>query len=244
MQYTPKLIPVTFKKRYKRFLADVVTEAGQLITVHCPNTGAMTGCQTPDTKAYLFDSQNDKRKYRYTLEFTSTPEGDLICVNTHRANQLVHDAVNQGLIAELSGYSHVQTEVKYGQENSRIDLLLSKENETCYVEVKSVTLLHGEQGCFPDAKSERAKKHVRELMHIKAAGHRAVLLFLVQHQGINQVTPAWHIDAEYGELLMTAQASGVEILAYKTHITGHTHSVAAKVPFELHAPNTRPVSQK
>ena len=216
-------------RRYQRFLADVRLEDGREVTLHCPNTGRMTGCAEPGWGVWFSVSDNPKRKYSRTWELTETTAGHFIGVNTARANALVAAAIHSGVIRELQGYGVLRQEVRYGEENSRIDLLLEQGAAAdCYIEVKSVTLLgwdaHPELaaagvGFFPDAPSERASKHLRELIRMKEAGLRAVILFCVQHTGIQQVRPASHIDPEYGILLQEAAAAGVELLAYGADIT-------------------------
>ncbi|MDF7681669.1 DNA/RNA nuclease SfsA [Enterobacteriaceae bacterium ESL0689] len=220
MQFDPPLHSARLLKRYKRFLADVVTDDGQTLTLHCPNTGAMTGCATPGDIVWYSTSSNPRRQYPCSWELTQTQGGALICVNTLRANTLAKEAILAGNIPPLSGYNRLKTEVKYGEEQSRIDLLLQGDDrQNCYVEVKSVTLAEAGHGYFPDAVSERGQKHLRELMHIVATGQRAVMLFVVLHSAIDRFSPAHHIDARYGRLLMEAQSKGVEILAYKAQLS-------------------------
>lgn len=215
MQYTPRLQPARLIKRYKRFLADVVTPEGKTLTIHCANTGAMTGCATPGDTVWYSTSDNPKRKYPHSWELTETRQNDWICVNTLRANTLLHEALSDDRVAPLAGYTTCKTEVKYGAENSRIDLLLQAPDKiNCYIEVKSVTLLQQGQGYFPDAVTLRGQKHLRELQQVVANGERAVLFFAVLHSGIKQVSPARHIDPRYAELFTAAQQQGVEILCY------------------------------
>lgn len=218
MKFTSTLRSGTLIKRYKRFLADIHTQDGETITIHCPNTGAMTGCAEAGNVVWYSTSDNAKRKYPNTWEVSQNKQGHWFCINTTKANHVVKEAIEGNLITELEGYGTLKTEVKYGEENSRIDILLQSEGKPdCYIEVKSVTLL-GEngQGYFPDAVSTRAQKHVRELMNMKQSGHRAILFFLVQHTGIDTMSPAHHIDAKYGELVQQAVETGVEILCYRT----------------------------
>ncbi|HBV9802990.1 TPA: DNA/RNA nuclease SfsA [Klebsiella aerogenes] len=220
MLFTPPLQSATLIKRYKRFLADVITPEGQALTLHCPNTGAMTGCATPGDTVWYSTSDNPKRKYAHTWELTETRQGAVICVNTLRANTLAKEAVLAGNIPELAGYNILKSEVKYGEENSRIDLMLQAEDRrNCYIEVKSVTLAEKEYGYFPDAVTARGQKHLRELMSVAAAGHRAVILFAVLHSAIDRFSPAHHIDAKYAQLLIEAQEKGVEILAWKAELS-------------------------
>ncbi len=216
----PPLIKASLIKRYKRFLADVTLESGEDITAHCPNTGAMTGCAEPGSTVWLSTSDNPKRKYPNTWELVQTPAKHMACIHSAKANDLVKEAIEAGVVKELQGYKSIRTEVKYGQEKSRIDLLLERGTEQCYIEVKSVTLLldHG-LGVFPDAVSDRGRKHLRELITMVEQGHRAVLFFCVQHTGIEQVAPADTIDPKYGDTFREAMAAGVEVLAYRTQIS-------------------------
>ena len=234
--------------RYKRFLADV-TVLGQNLTLHCPNTGKMTGCAEPGWTVYFSTSPNLKRKYAHTWELVENDQGHVICVNTNHANALVAEALAAQRIPSLAHYPEVKAEVRYGEENSRIDFLLrGADLPACYVEVKSVTLLDDTrlddlsdeqgsepsgQGYFPDTKSERAQKHVRELMQCVKDGHRAVLLFCVLHTGIKRVSPAHHLDPLYGELVKEAMAQGVECIAWRAQINPQGMQLVEQVPFSV-----------
>lgn len=221
MQFQPPLQRATLVRRYKRFLADIETSEGQALTIHCPNTGAMTGCAEPGFQVWYSISTNAKRKYPHTWELSENFQQELMVVNTQRANQLAELAVVQQRIPQLTGYEQVQREVKYGDENSRIDLLLTQHpaHPDCFIEVKSVTLKQAQQGYFPDAVTLRGQKHLRELIATAQAGHRAALLFMVAHTGISSVKPAAHIDPEYAKLCTLAKQSGVEFFALSVDIT-------------------------
>jgi len=238
MKYTPALQPATLLRRYKRFLADLQLTNGTEFTAHCANTGKMTGCAEPGFNAFYSTSDNNKRKYPHSLELTQNSLSQLICVNTAVANKVVEEAITNQLITELNGYAHLQSEVKYGSENSRIDFLLTNDNKPdCYVEVKSVTLLsettpESGQGYFPDAQTVRGQKHIRELIEMIEQGHRAVLLFVVLHQGINTVSAASHIDKKYNDLLNQAIKKGVEVYAYKASISPSEVTLSEKVAFK------------
>jgi sugar fermentation stimulation protein A len=231
MEFTPALQAATLIKRYKRFLADVVTPAGELLTLHCPNTGAMTGCATPGDTVWYSTSTNLKRKYAHTWELTQTQNGDFICVNTLQANNVVKEALHENHLAELTGYTKILSEVKYGAERSRIDFMLQADNKVnCYIEVKSVTLSEQGSGFFPDAVSLRGQKHLRELMNVVLQGERAVLLFAVLHSAITRVSPARHIDAKYAQLLCEAQECGVEIIAYRAELSAAGLTLTSPLP--------------
>ncbi len=220
MEFAPALRPARLIARYKRFLADVITPEGETLTIHCANTGAMTGCATPGDTVWYSTSPRLTRKYPHSWELTETSQGHWICVNTLRANTLVHNALMENSIPELSGYDQLNAEVKYGAEHSRIDFLLqAQQRRSCYIEVKSVTLLQQGKGYFPDAVTERGQKHLRELTRIAENGERAVLLFTVLHSGIEDVSPARHIDVRYAELLVLARQHGVEVLCYKAQLS-------------------------
>ncbi|NDL61243.1 DNA/RNA nuclease SfsA [Acerihabitans arboris] len=220
MLFSPELKPARLVQRYKRFLADVVTPDGRELTIHCANTGAMTGCAVPGDTVWYSTSDNGKRRYPHSWELTETARGQWIGVNTLRANALLAEAVRAGTIPALSGYTTLTAEVRYGVENSRIDWLLAAENRAnCYIEVKSVTLLQQEWGYFPDAVTIRGQKHLRELQAMAEMGHRAVLFFAVLHSGITRVAPARHIDPHYADLVLQAQQHGVEVLCYGAQLS-------------------------
>jgi len=224
----------TLIKRYKRFLADVILSDGSTTTIHVANTGAMTGCATPNDKIFYSTSDNPKRKYPFSWELTYTCNNHWICVNTLRANQLIEEAINAGNIEELRHHKSLKREVRYGSKNSKIDFLLTDaHDQQVYVEVKSVTLLENKQGFFPDAVTTRGQKHLRELIEIVEQGHRAVLLFAVLHSGIKTVKAAKHIDAKYAELLSLAKTKGVEVIAYQGIFTQENDHLELSIRHKL-----------
>jgi sugar fermentation stimulation protein A len=232
MQFSSSLIQGTLIKRYKRFLADVQLTDGSIVIAYCPNTGAMTGCAEPGWQVWLSPSNNPKRKLLYTWEVVLSDQLHWIGINTHKANVLVKEAIQQNKISELLGYQTLQAEVKCGEENSRIDFLLTDfDKADCYVEVKSVTLLDNDAGYFPDAKTLRGQKHLRELSLIASQGKRAVLFFCVQHSGIQSVQVAKIIDPDYAKALKQAMLSGVQILCYGCKINSEKIYINQSLPF-------------
>jgi len=207
-------------RRYKRFLADVVLDSGEEVTVHCPNTGAMTGCAEAGSRVWLSVSANAKRKYSMTWELLETAAGATVCIHSALANNIVHEALLDGQISELKGYPEWQREKKLASA-SRIDFYAPAAMglPECYVEVKSVTLDCGNGlGAFPDAVSKRASRHITDLCALRQQGARVVLLFAVLHDGIDQVTPAAHIDPVYASTLREAVTAGLDAVAYKADI--------------------------
>ena len=227
----PELYPALLIRRYKRFLADVELHDGTTITVHCPNSGSMLGCSTPGSLVLLSRSDNPARKYAYTWELVQI-DGIWAGINTARPNGLVREAIENGTVAELTGYGAIRPEVPYGT-NSRIDLLLAGERGNCYVEVKNVTLVEGRRALFPDAVTTRGQKHLRELMEVVRNGHRGVIFFLVQRDDGDEFAPADRIDPEYGRLLRQAANAGVELLAYRTAIAPPRIDLVRSLPVRL-----------
>lgn len=226
----PPLIFGTLIKRYKRFLADVELEDGTVITAHCPNTGRMTSCVTPGWRVALSDSHNPKRKYRYTWELVHNGSC-WICVHTGRANEMACEAVSNASIPALAGYPEILREQTFG--NSRFDLLLRDGDRRCYVEVKNVTLLTGD-GCyaFPDAVTDRGRKHLLELVDVVKAGYRAAMLYVIPRSDGTSFRPAYEIDPQYTDALKAAVASGVEVYAWQASVSPDGLFLANRVACE------------
>jgi sugar fermentation stimulation protein A len=224
LKFHVPLAGATLVRRYKRFLADVQLPDGSSITLHCPNTGSMLGCAVPGSRVWYSQSANPGRKYPGTWEIVEVEQGHLAGINTSLANRLAEEALRAGVIAPLRGYANIQREVSYGEENSRIDFLLTghaqRTDEKCYVEVKNVTLgLGNGDGAFPDAVTTRGIRHLRELQTMRERGHRAVLLFCVQHSGIERVRPAVAIDPAYAAMLQNVRVAGVELMAWRARLS-------------------------
>lgn len=226
----PALYQGRLIRRYKRFLADIETRSGPM-TIHCPNTGAMTGCAAPGSLVWYSLSDNPKRKYPATWEFVDTGEG--ICsVNTTRANLLVGEALRTRTIDLFEQDQEIQAEARIPGGGGRFDFRVGES----YVEVKSVTLrLADGSGAFPDAVSERARKHVRALQAVVRGGHRGVLIFCVQHTGIESVRPAWEIDPDYAAELEAAISSGVEVYAFAMDTDLTTSEIVGQLPVRLNS---------
>jgi sugar fermentation stimulation protein A len=226
------LLEARLLRRYKRFLADVELSSGEQLTAHCPNTGAMTGCAESGSRVWLSTSDSKTRKYPHTWELVETAHG-IACVHSSLANAVVREAVELGRIPQLAGYPTLRSEAKYGK-GSRADLQLEDGSRRVLVEVKSVTLCGGGgQGLFPDAVSDRGRKHLHELMAARDQDTRAVMLFCVLHAGINRVSAAGAIDPRYREALAEAMAAGVEVLAWKARITPRGIDLFDALPFQL-----------
>lgn len=219
-QYSP-LIQGRLIKRYKRFLADIELDSGEIITAHCPNTGPMTGISLPDSLVQVSRSDNPKRKLAYTWEMVQIGS-TWVGTNTAIPNRVIKLALQQKLLPELAPrYCSFKAEVPYGQDKkSRIDFLLTgAENQpSIYVEVKSVTLSTSNVALFPDTVTTRGQKHLRELTDL-VPETKSVMLYFINRGDCDTFAPSDACDPEYGELLRKAVFQGVEVLPYRFNIT-------------------------
>lgn len=207
----PPLTSGNLIRRYKRFLADVLLDTGETVIAHCPNSGSMKGCAVPGCPVWLSVSDNPRRKLKYTWELIKTP-ASMIGINTLVPNRLVKTAVESGQIPELAGYGTVRPEVTV-RKGTRLDLFLEAPGRrNCYVEIKNCTLVEQGLAQFPDAVTERGQKHLDELRHLVAAGHRGVIFYLIQRMDGQRFSPAAGIDPAYARKLARAVESGVEII--------------------------------
>jgi sugar fermentation stimulation protein A len=231
LRYARALVEGRLIRRYKRFLADIQLSEG-VVTASCPNTGSMMGCCEPGSRVWLSESDSATRKYRHTWEIVEVDRDVMVGINTSLPNALVAEAIGEGTIRELAGYASVRREVAFGEERSRVDLLLEDEARApCYVEVKNVTAAASRGiALFPDCVSERGAKHLRELIRLKALGARPVQLYCVQRGDVREVRPADGIDFEYGRTLREALAAGVEVLAYRARVTPGEIRLEDKIP--------------
>ncbi len=235
MLFEPPLEQGRLLKRYKRFLADIETASGELLTIHCPNTGSMFNCMQEGGAVWFSRNDDPKRKLPGTWELSETPQGRLACVNTARANALVEEALRAGVLSELNGFTALRREVPYGEERSRIDFRLEYPDGPAYVEVKSVTLGYADSNvaAFPDAVTVRGAKHLRELATLARNGVRAVQLYCVNLSDIEAVRPALEIDPRYAAALGEAVAAGVEVLAYGVEISPRQIQVVRRLAVQF-----------
>ncbi|UXM93885.1 DNA/RNA nuclease SfsA [Bartonella sp. HY329] len=213
MLFTSPLTPARLIKRYKRFLADVILENGDEITVSVPNTGSMRGLLHENGRVWLSHSVSPTRKYQYRLEIVES-NNILVGINTSIPNKIAEEAIQIGLVADLSGYSSILREQHYGS-NSRVDLLLRDTNKVdTYVEVKNVHFMR-EKGLaeFPDTVTTRGTKHLRELAKMVEQGKRAIMLFVIQREDCDKMSICADLDPIYGEEFQLARKKGVEAFA-------------------------------
>lgn len=230
MKLPQPLLPGHLLRRYQRFKADVLLEQGQVVTVHTPNTGSMAQCAVPGYPVLVSRSDNPQRKLAYTLELIQVA-GQWVDTHTMRANKIVAEALARQQLPGVAG-CQARSEVTWG--DSRFDFMLQCGSQQVLLEVKNVTLMHeAGQAVFPDAPSLRGQRHLQTLAQAVAAGHRGIMLYLVQRSEARAFAPADHIDAAYGRLLRQAVAAGVEAWAYQTRVTPAEVTLQTPLPVEL-----------
>ena len=232
MNFPSPLLKGRLIKRYKRFLADVQLETGDVITAHCPNPGSMLGLKTPDSECWVSRSDNPKRKLQYTLEIMRA-DGTLVAINTNNPNTLAREAIENGTIAPLAEFTTLRREVAYGA-NSRIGLLLEGTPDgTSWVEVKNCHLMRTPGLAeFPDSVTKRGTKHLGELALKAQQGDRAVQLFIVQRADCRVLRPAEDLDPEYAKALRSAASKGVEVYAHACEVSLSSIQVSHQIEVE------------
>ncbi len=216
MEFTKSLIKGKLIRRYKRFFTDVKLSK-EIVTAHCPNTGSMKGLLKEGNEVYLLPNNDPKRKLKYGLEIIKSRK-NLVGVNTHMANRIVHHGLENNLIKELKNNDLIKSEVFFNKE-TRFDFLIEKNKEKSFVEVKNVTLFRSKETAeFPDAVTSRGTKHLLTLIDATNKGYKSYLLFLVQIQNMKYFKIAKDIDSEYYKNYLVAKKAGVNFLAYRCDI--------------------------
>lgn len=220
MRFTDPLFEGTFIKRYKRFFAEIRGQ-NEIITAHVPNTGSLKGLVENEKPCKFTFNSDPKRTLKYTLQMLKDG-GAWVGVNTHLANQIVAEAFADQAIPHWREFTECRREVKISDE-SRIDLVLNHGERTHFVEVKNVTMVEAHLGdanpqkgraLFPDCKTARGRKHLREMRELIRQGHTAEMLFLVQREDCQTFAPAAQIDPEYAKVLREVKQAGVLVSAY------------------------------
>jgi sugar fermentation stimulation protein A len=230
MLFPQPLTQATLLRRYKRFLADMRFADGREETVHCPNPGAMLGLLAPGSRTWL---KPGRGKLNWGWVIAEAGNGSLVGIDTGLANRLAAEALAEGRIPELAGYALHKPEVKYGA-NSRVDFLLTAAHRPpCYLEIKNVHLSRRPPLAeFPDCVTERGAKHLRELSAMAAAGHRAVMLFVVQRADCSRFSIAGDCDPGYAAAFIEARNAGVEALCYACSVTEAGIALASRLPID------------
>jgi len=218
MIFSPTLIPARLVRRYKRFLFDAVLDNGSEITGFCPNTGSMRGLTEPGSRIWLSRHETATRKYAHALELVET-DGTVVGVNTAMPNRIAEEAILAGLVPELSGFSTLKREQRYGR-NSRIDILLEDETKgSVHVEVKNVHFIRAAGLAeFPDSVTTRGAKHLDEMGDLVETGRRAAMLFVIQRADCDRLRICADLDPGYGRAFTRAISCGVEAYAVRCRL--------------------------
>lgn len=253
MHFDPPLRCGHLLRRRKRFFADLDLEGCGEVVAHCPNTGSMRGCLVEGAAVLAHFSADPKRRLAWTWVAVEI-DGGWVGVWSAKAETLVAEAIAAGkLLPEFAGYPRMRTQVAYGGptgKRSRIDLLLSRggtplprppgrarsrapefeHDQRIYIEVKSTTMrLDPGVAAFPDAITERGRKHLLELQEVVHAGHRAALVLVIQRGDCSRFTPADAIDPAWGAELRRAIKQGVEVYALSAQISADSMALRSRL---------------
>ena len=230
MVFNPPLLKGKLIRRYKRFLADVALENGEVVVAHCTNSGSMKTCIEENAPVYVTPVNDPKRKTKFTWEMIYI-NNDWIGVNTSIPNLLAFEWIKSGVIDKLKGYTTVKREVKF--DNSRFDVFAENKTEKCFVEVKNVTMKVNHFARFPDAVTTRGLKHLETLLKVKQSGMHAVMLYVIQRMDVDVFGAAQDIDPNYAKALVNVHQQGVEIIPVQVKVTPHKIEYYRELPFNL-----------
>ena len=231
MNFENKLISGLFVKRYKRFFVDIRLK-NKIVTAHCANPGSMMGLLNKNSKVWITESLNLKRKLKYTLQIIED-QNSKVGVNTHLTNKIVFEALKKNYIKNFDKNSQITTEKKFG-ENTRFDFYLENENEKSFLEVKNVTLKRKDKIAeFPDSVTSRGTKHLNELVNARKKGFNSYLLFVIQREDCNKFKIAKDIDIEYSKALINAMKHNVKILCYDCKFSSKGIILNNKIKFHI-----------
>tara|TARA_B100000686_G_scaffold348838_1_gene440857 strand:+ start:1602 stop:2297 length:696 start_codon:yes stop_codon:yes gene_type:complete len=230
MKFKNKLLQGTLVKRYKRFFVDIEYQ-NKTITAHCPNSGSMMGLLGVGNKVWFTETDNPKRKLKYTLQIISENK-KLVGINTHLTNKIVLEALNKKKIKKLIKFNNIKSEVKFS-DNTRFDFLISNKKKKCFLEIKNVTLVRTNNIAeFPDAITSRGTKHLRELINAKKKGYESYIFYLIQRQDCKSFKIAKDIDEEYKNVFDLAIKNGVKVLCYDCKLNNEEIIINKQVHYE------------
>jgi len=232
MRFSSPLIPARLERRYKRFLFVAILADGSAVTGSCPNTGSMLGLTAPGSRVWLMRHESATRKYAHSLELVEA-DGTIVGINTGRPNALAEEAIRSGLVNDLGDYAELRREQKYGV-NSRVDILLDDPRRgRAYVEVKNVHYMRATGLAeFPDSVTARGAKHLDELSTVAQAGHRAIMVFVIQRGDCDRLRLCRDLDPVYAAAFDRAVACGVEAYAVRCQISPEEINPEGLIPIE------------
>ena len=231
MNFENTLISGLFVKRYKRFFADVNMN-DKIVTTHCANSGSMMGLLNKNSKVWFTESNNKKRKLKYTLQIIED-NGSKVGVNTHLTNKIVNHALENNLIKDFSSKVKIKREKVFGM-HTRFDFYLEDKKTKSFLEVKNVTLKRKSKIAeFPDSVTSRGTKHLNELINATKKGFKSYLLFVIQREDCDKFMIAKDIDPEYSKTLIKAIKHNVKILCYDCKFLSKGIILNKKIKFQI-----------
>lgn len=198
-------VKATFLERPNRFLVRCIADGVGIINAYLPNPGRLWELLLPGATLYLSSDagsgriQQVKRKTSYTV-LALERKGFPILLHTHLTNQVAEYLIERRLIPSLDEVEIVKREVSI--DRSRFDFLLRENGSDLYLEVKSCTLFGNGVAMFPDAVTERGKRHLLELAQMGRNGIRAMILFVVHYPHVKWFMPDFHTDYEFSATLL------------------------------------------
>ncbi|GAA0734459.1 DNA/RNA nuclease SfsA [Clostridium oceanicum] len=230
MKIDKNIISAKFIKRPNRFEA-YVNIKDELENVHVPNTGRCKEILRPMAKVFLREENGPLRKTRYDL-IAAYKENMLINIDSHIPNKVTEEALLNSKIDKLAKYNKISREKTF--RNSRFDFKLENDkNDSYYLEVKGVTFEKDGIAMFPDAPTERGRKHLKELIEAKKEGHGAGVLFVIQFDGPSKFSPYDDMDKKFGDELRKAYENGVDIFAYDCNVGEDYIELKNKIEIDL-----------
>ena len=227
MIFKKKLIPVKFEKRYKRFFVNVRNN-GKKLVAHCPNSGSMIGLTKKGNKSWISQTDNEKRKLKYTLEIINVG-GSNIGINTLIANRIVEEALSIKKIKEFKKIISFRREVIF-EKNTRFDFELKTSKNKIFLEIKNVTLSRKKNLAeFPDSITKRGLKHINKLQESINKGYQAYVLFLIQREDCRYFKIAKDIDPDYYNAYQKSKKKGVKFLAYSCKVNNKIIKINNKI---------------
>lgn len=224
-----RLVPGRFVGRLNRFAARVEV-GGRLVLAHVPNSGRLRELFVPGRRIYLTEAHRPGRKTRYDLACVRVGR-TLVSADARLPNRLAAEAIAAGRIHELAGRRIIRPEVRHG--NSRFDLLLGGRGRRLLLEVKSATLVEDGVALFPDAPTERGRRHLEKLMAARRRGFDAGVLFVIQRPDAHAFSPHWEADPQFARALCRAAEAGVRVLAYRCRVTTREVALTRAIPVLL-----------
>ncbi len=225
----PTFIRGVFLRRLNRFAVEAQV-GRRRVQAHLPNSGRLHELLVPGYPIWMAE-RDGRRRTRYEVQIVGLPDGTLVSADARVPNRLFREAWEQGALPPFRSYSALEAEIPLGE--GRLDFRLSGPGGTAYVEVKSVTLVEAGIGLFPDAPTERGRRHVAALMTARANGAQAFVLFVVQRPDAWAFRPNDRADPAFGRILRAAAAQGVQVMAYRCEVSLEEIRMAEPIPVML-----------